>query len=133
MAKITRLRIQNAEPAENGSFIGRLKLQSLAPYFYGNFENSDDTVDLKDIAVWAQLIKDDPEKWSDSNVDGFTGIDLFDASLLQENWGMTPETSIGDADLTYQEVLSIFGFGGGTEETTYTPSWLRAAKNSCSL
>jgi len=147
LPKVTQVRITNALPTAQGGLVSSINLKSDTPYFFGNFDNSDDEITLKDIEMWSQLINEDPKKWSSYNVDGFTGVDLFDAQLLQANWGMQAKNEITVKNVSQNELLAIFGIteadgvhaaadsdqdglSNGVEYFTinnqlnYTPQWL---------
>ncbi len=133
LPKISRVRISDITPQASGKFVSYIKLESLEPFIFGNFDNSDDEITLDDIEAWAQLIQEDPEKWAQTNVDGFTGIDLFDVNLLQANWGKQVSGEIEEdeesEEFTTSTLVKVFGATGGQANDTYAPEWLRKVQN----
>lgn len=132
LPKISRIRISDVTPQRDGQFISYIKLESSEPFVFGNFDNSDDEITLDDIDAWARLIQEDPEKWSQANVDGLTGIDLFDVNLLQSNWGsqITGEIEEDEEELTTSELVQVFGgSSGGQANEVYAPKWLRRVQD----
>ena len=109
LPKVSQVRITSALPIGQGKLSSEISLKSKIPYFFGNFDNSDDEITLKDIEMWSKLINQDPKKWANYNVDGFTGVDLFDVQLLQVNWGMQAQDEIPLESVSKNELLAIFG------------------------
>ena len=122
LAKISQLTILDATPVAD-QFRTTISLKTDTPFFYGNFDNTNDVIDLKDIEAWSKLVESDPQKWSDYNIDGFAGVDLFDVSLLQNNWGDQAK-QVKVTEITLQQLNAIFGYNGGDTSIIYTPSWL---------
>jgi hypothetical protein len=131
LPKIRMVTINNAQPVGNGQYIATVDLINRAQFRYGNFDNSDDEITLNDIVKWGELLNEEPEKWQDANVDGFTGIDLFDATTIQENWGLEQEISLDREQITYQELVTIFGYRGGSDKIISIPGWINPEENSC--
>lgn len=131
LAKISRVTLVDASPEAN-SYRSRVTLESMTPFFYGNFDNSDEEINLKDIDAWLKLVSQNPQKWSEQNVDGFNGVDLFDASLFQSNWGQVTETSaLTSLEITDQQLAKVYGAKLSADQagvkTNYAPGWLVTA------
>lgn len=128
LAKISRLTLEDATP-QDSQYMTTIKLESMTPFFYGNFDNSDQEINLKDIDAWLKLVSENPQKWSQQNVDGFNGVDLFDASLFQSNWGQnSQETLPVTLEITDQQLAKMYGVQiNGNQpgtQTSYAPEWL---------
>lgn len=124
LPKISQIQIFEARPLLNGQFEVTIPLKTSTAFFFGNFDNTNDVIDLKDIETWTQFVEQDPLRWSEYNVDGFTGLDLFDASLFQNNWGLKAQEQNQTTEITLQKLLTLFGYNGGDDAKVYTPGWL---------
>ena len=70
LPKLTKFILSTAQPKTGGGFQAHLDLMYNRQFRYGNFDNSNDTIDKNDILAWAKLISENPELWNDSNLDG---------------------------------------------------------------
>jgi len=110
LAKVTQVKVTTANLNDNNQFETTIDLKSDTPFFFGNFDNSDDEITLKDIEIWSQMINEDPAAWDNYDIDGFVGVDLFDVQLLQENWGTQAQVGLKTLEkVNAQELVFIFG------------------------
>ncbi|MDH5596665.1 MAG: hypothetical protein OEY44_01060, partial [Candidatus Peregrinibacteria bacterium] len=133
LPKIFHVLINNAQPDGQGGFFTTIDLVSQLPFRFGNFDNSDDVIDLNDVVAWNELVKTDPAQWSNINVDGFAGLDLFDAVTIQSNWGAkTDAQDEGSEIVSLSDLLKLFGYSGGNASRVSDPGWLNVLEeNSC--
>lgn len=131
LPKAIPVKIIAATPQDGGRYQAIIDLSSQTPFFYGNFDNSNEEIDLNDIQAWAKLIESDPKKWASSNVDGFMEIDLFDVTLLQSNWGNSEKTANKNWNMTLSEMADIFGYQTNDGKVIYTPPWIKERVKSC--
>jgi hypothetical protein len=131
LPKVSTVTLNTAEPKAGGGFAAHLKLFYNRQFRYGNFDESNDIIDLNDIQEWSNIISQQPELWDDSNLDGLYGVDLLDVLTLQENWGEIQETQVEKEQITLMELAEVFGLLTSFETKVQVPDWLDFLKLSC--
>lgn len=112
LPKISNVILKNATNTSEG-LTAHLTLNLKRPFQYGNFYDSDDIIDMKDVIAWGDLLKNKPEEWNHGNLDGLSGINLLDALTLQQNWGeiQTVEMEEGISEgINWGKFINAFGF-----------------------
>ena len=137
--------INSATPANTG-YRADVTLKYDRAFQYGNFDESDDEINVKDVIAWGNLLTNQPELWDQGNLDGLYGIDLLDVVTLQGNWGKIKETEIGKGQISLGELAALFGLSTSSEPETLQglqktqteevrsmtmPNWLYLIKTVC--
>ena len=145
LPKISKLVINSATPANTG-YRADVTLKYDRAFQYGNFDESDDEINVKDVIAWGNLLTNQPELWDQGNLDGLYGIDLLDVVTLQGNWGKIKETEIGKGQISLGELAALFGLSTSSEPETLQglqktqteevrsmtmPNWLYLIKTVC--
>jgi hypothetical protein len=146
LPKQSTLVINSATPASSG-YRADVTLKYDRAFQYGNFDESDDEINVKDIIKWGNILANQPELWDQGNLDGLYGIDLMDVVTLQGNWGKVKETEIAGGQISLGELAALFGLSTSEPETLQElqqaqteegrritmPGWLYLIKTVCTL
>ncbi|MBU0706508.1 hypothetical protein KJ657_02775 [Patescibacteria group bacterium] len=131
LPKVSAVTLNAAEPKTGGGYKAHLNLAYDRQFRYGNFDESNDVIDINDILAWGKLISEQPELWNESNLDGLYGVDLLDVITFQQNWGKIQESQIEEDQITLMELANIFGLVSGIQTKVQAPDWLSLLKLSC--
>jgi len=148
LPKISKVKITTAEPSGSNKYKAKITLKFDRHFQYGNFDESDDMINIKDIVAWGKLLKEQPGLWDQGNLDGLSGINLYDAITLQQNWGATQEITLDEDKINLTDLAELFGLSIATDNSSLlglkkklaesakkitAPSWLYILKSSCEL
>ncbi|MFH0838390.1 MAG: hypothetical protein V1880_03955, partial [Patescibacteria group bacterium] len=131
LPKVSTVTLNAAEPKAEGGYKAHLNLAYSRQFRYGNFDESNDVIDINDILAWGKLVSHQPELWNESNLDGLYGVDLLDVITFQQNWGEIQESRIEEDQITLMELANIFGLVSGLQTKVQAPDWLDLLKLSC--
>lgn len=133
LPKISDITINTALPQDDSSYQVTMNLSYPEHFRYGNFDESDDIINLKDILAWGNLIQENPGLWEASNLDGLYGVDLLDVITLQENWGDNQKVEIKGKQISINELAKILGLPElfRSKGTVNAPEWTKLIEYSC--